>query len=211
MVEATGVRIAWDDIAPEIRHAAVELLGSPVVQARSQRGGFSPGSADRVVCADGRRAFVKTATAAANPEVLSIHRREAAVNGILPPHLPAPRMLGAVDAGEWMLLAFDDVAGAQPAVPWSEPDIRATVTALDIVRRAPLDDEAVAVLPAADVELAALAGAWRSIVTDPAGLPAASVPAEAEAWAAHDTVDGIHGDARPLRHPRRQHPHRPER
>ncbi|WP_248147370.1 hypothetical protein [Microbacterium aoyamense] len=195
MVEAAGVRVAWRDIAPEIRDAAADLLGSPIIEARTQRGGFSPGSADRVVCADGRRAFVKTATAAANPEVLTIHRREAAVNGILPPGVPAPRMIGAVDTGEWMLLAFDDVAGAQPALPWTDVDVRATVAAIDSVRSAPLDERAGAVLPAADVELAGLTSAWARIVQDPAGMRAEDLPREADAWAADDTLVGLHGDA----------------
>jgi hypothetical protein len=195
MVEAAGVRISWEDVPRGARDAAADLLGSPVVRARSQRGGFSPGSADRVVCADGRRAFVKTATAAANPEVLAIHRREAAVNGILPPGLPAPRFLGAVDTGEWMLLAFDDIDGAQPGLPWSEGHIRATIAALELVRRAPLDERADDVLTDAVRELAPLTGAWARILDDPAGIAESEIPRRAEAWADDDLLDGVHGDA----------------
>lgn len=195
MVEAAGVRVAWDDVPIAARDAAADLLGSPVVEARSQRGGFSPGSADRVVCADGRRAFVKTATAVANPEVLSIHRREAAVNSILPPGVPAPRFLGAIDTGEWMLLAFDDVAGAQPRLPWPGRDIRSTVAAIDRVRRAPLGDRAADVLPDAAVELSPLTSAWSRILDDPTGLADREIPLAAEEWAADDGLDGVGGDA----------------
>jgi hypothetical protein len=57
MIEAPG-RMPWDDVPAEVQSAVAEILGSPVVSAQSQTGGFSPGSADRVVTADGLRAFV---------------------------------------------------------------------------------------------------------------------------------------------------------
>ena len=59
MVDAAGVRVAWADLPAPVRDVVADILGSPVLAAVSQPGGFSPGSADRVCTADGRRAFVK--------------------------------------------------------------------------------------------------------------------------------------------------------
>ena len=58
MIAASGVRVLWADLPLRVQAAVEEILGSPVVQAVSQPGGFSPGCADRIVTADGRRAFV---------------------------------------------------------------------------------------------------------------------------------------------------------
>src|SRR5689334_9320284 len=59
MVQASGVRIGWADLPANVRDSVAGILGEPVVEAVSQSGGFSPGTADRVTTASGRRAFVK--------------------------------------------------------------------------------------------------------------------------------------------------------
>src|SRR5215213_9278300 len=61
--------------------AAIEAIigGGAVVTAVSQSGGFSPGTADRVVTADGRRAFVKAVSSTQNEQSPSLHRAEAHV------------------------------------------------------------------------------------------------------------------------------------
>jgi len=59
-----------------------------------------PGSADRVVLADGGRAFVKAVSARANPDSIGAHRREARVLSTLAGHgLPLADLLGVVDQG----------------------------------------------------------------------------------------------------------------
>ena len=67
MVTASGVRISWTQIPAWVR-AGIEAIigGGAVVTAVSQSGGFSPGTADRVVTADGRRAFVKAVSSMQN-------------------------------------------------------------------------------------------------------------------------------------------------
>ena len=67
MVDAAGVRVAWADLPARVRDVVEEILGAPVVEAVSQPGGFSPGSADRVRTADGRRAFVKAVAGVGEP------------------------------------------------------------------------------------------------------------------------------------------------
>lgn len=64
---ATGVRHHWADLPDTVRDAVQDILGAPVVEARSQSGGFSPGVAARVRLADGGRAFVKAVSAEVNP------------------------------------------------------------------------------------------------------------------------------------------------
>src|SRR6478735_291080 len=93
-------RPQWSELPAGLRAEIERALGSEVVEAQSQPGGFSPGSADRVVLADGRRAFVKTGDAAVNAETVEIHRREAAIAAALPGSVPAPRLLGVVDRGD---------------------------------------------------------------------------------------------------------------
>ncbi|MGI8642592.1 MAG: aminoglycoside phosphotransferase family protein, partial [Thermomicrobiales bacterium] len=76
---AAGVRPAWTDIPQRVREAVEDWLGSPVVSASSQAGGFSPGVAARLLTADGRRIFAKIAGPEPNEFSPRFHRREARV------------------------------------------------------------------------------------------------------------------------------------
>ena len=114
MISATGVRIGWVDLPSAVRGAVERSLGSQVVAAVSQPGGFSPGTADRVVTADGRRAFVKAVGGDINEGSLALHRMEARVAATLPSEAPAPRLLACHDDGEWIALVLEDVDGASP-------------------------------------------------------------------------------------------------
>jgi aminoglycoside phosphotransferase (APT) family kinase protein len=101
-----------------VRGAVEGVLGSPVVEAATQRGGFSPGVAARVTSAAGDRAFVKAVGPEPNPDSADIHRTEARVAATLPAAAPVPRLLGAVDQDGWVALVFEDVDGAMPELPW---------------------------------------------------------------------------------------------
>ncbi|HEV2825607.1 MAG TPA: aminoglycoside phosphotransferase family protein, partial [Actinomycetota bacterium] len=95
-----------------------DRLGGRVVEAATQPGGFSPGVAARLRLADGRRAFVKAVGPEPNPDSPAVHRGEARIMAALPSAAPAPRMLWTLDRHGWVALAFEDVDGAQPALPW---------------------------------------------------------------------------------------------
>ena len=71
---AVGVRAAYPAVPPPVRAWVDSTLGSPVVEAREQVGGMSPGCATRLVCADGTRAFIKAVGAAS--EANSAERSE---------------------------------------------------------------------------------------------------------------------------------------
>jgi Phosphotransferase enzyme family len=124
------VRVHWDELPEKVRDEIEERLGGTVVEAVTQRGGFSPGLAARVRLADGRRAFVKAVSEAANPDSPRMHRREAQVVRALPDAVPVPRLLWTYDEGGWVALGFEDVDGRMPAQPWRDDELRLVVEAL---------------------------------------------------------------------------------
>src|SRR5262249_44623624 len=133
---AEGVRVHWQSVPLAVRAGIEAICGSPVMDARSQPGGFSPGVAARLECADGTRRFVKAVSAEANPHSPSMHRREAEVLPGLAPllaaaDLPVPRLHGVFEAGPWIALVLDDVAGRQPEVPWDRAELRRVLAAID--------------------------------------------------------------------------------
>src|SRR3954462_2312665 len=111
-------RPAYDALPSAVRAWADQVLGSPVCTWSSEPGGFSPGVAARVTCADGTRAFLKAVSADANPDSPGMHRTEAKVTAALPPALGSPRLLSSYDDGTWVALLLDQVDGRPPARPW---------------------------------------------------------------------------------------------
>jgi aminoglycoside phosphotransferase (APT) family kinase protein len=131
MVAASGVRISWADLPGHIRERVEQLIGGgAVVAAESQTGGFSPGTADRVLTESGGRAFVKAVSASLNADSARMARREIRISKVIPAHAPVPRLLGEYDDGEWVVLILEDVAGAHPRTPWVEAEIDAASAAL---------------------------------------------------------------------------------
>jgi aminoglycoside phosphotransferase (APT) family kinase protein len=133
---ADGARVAWQDVPRPVRVAIEGVCGAPVVEAQTQPGGFSPGVAARVRCADGKRRFVKAASAETNPDTPRLHRQEARVLAdldslIAEGDLPVPRLWGTAELGPWFALVVDDVAGHQPRVPWQDRELDLVLAALD--------------------------------------------------------------------------------
>ena len=153
-----------------MRSAIEEACGSPVIEARTQPGGFSPGVAARVVCADGRKFFIKAVSAEANPRSPGLHRREGEVLAGLDPvivarGLPVPRLRGIVDRDPWVALVLDDVAGRHPAQPWAAGDIERVVAALDRLADA-LTPVPIPVPAVGDLYAGAFTG-WRALAGSP--------------------------------------------
>jgi len=133
---AEGARVAWESVPPSVRAGIAAACGSPVIRARSQPGGFSPGLAARLECADGSRWFVKAVSADANPHSPTMHRREAAMLAGLEPliaagELPVPRLRGVFEAPPWTALVLDDVDGRQPGVPWDRSELALVLAGID--------------------------------------------------------------------------------
>jgi aminoglycoside phosphotransferase (APT) family kinase protein len=132
---AEGARVAWPDVPAPARAAIEEACGAAVIEARTQPGGFSPGVAARVRCADGRRWFIKAASAERNPDAPRLHRREARVLAGLDPliaagQLPVPRLRGTAELGPWFALVVEDVEGRPPALPWHDDQLGRVLGAL---------------------------------------------------------------------------------
>ncbi|GAA2343672.1 phosphotransferase family protein [Dactylosporangium salmoneum] len=160
MVQASGVRIEWDNLPQSVRDGIEGILGAPVAAASSQAGGFSPGTADRVVTTAGRRAFVKAVGTPLNPDSPGMHRAEAGVMGRLPGGLPVPRLLGVHDDGDWVALVYEDVEGHHPHTPWREDEVAVTLEALRRLA-VPVDG-----LPRLQDEAAADFAGWRNLAAD---------------------------------------------
>ncbi len=144
-----------------VRDVIEHRLGSEVTDAQSQVGGFSPGVAARLQLADGTRAFVKAACSTPNPDTPVLHRREGRIAAALPPSVPAPAFRFSYDDGEWVALAFDDVDGRGPELPWRTDELARVLAALGVLATE-LTPSPIALDAAADV-LARLLGGWRRI------------------------------------------------
>ncbi|MCW3814170.1 phosphotransferase [Micromonospora sp. DR5-3] len=174
MTLATNRRIHWTDLPDRVRAAVEEILGDRVVEAVSQSGGFSPGTADRVRTAGGRRAFVKAVSPAQNDRSPGLYRAEGLIAAALPPATPAPRLLGSYDDGDWVALVFTDVAGRHPVTPWDAAELRAVLSTLAAMAAA-LTPASVPAAPTAAEQLAPDFAGWRRISADP--------PADLDPWA----------------------------
>jgi aminoglycoside phosphotransferase (APT) family kinase protein len=170
------MRIGWADLPLGVRGGVEAILGSAVVEAVSQVGGFSPGTADRVRTADGRRAFVKAVSPSLNERSVDLHRREARVSAALPAGVPAPRFLGCYDDGEWVALVLEDIEGRHPATPWLAEELDRVLSVLAnlavVLSPPPLPG-----LESAAEFLAEELVGWHRIAADP--------PADLHPWAAH--------------------------
>ncbi|RZU52457.1 phosphotransferase family enzyme [Krasilnikovia cinnamomea] len=186
MVAAVGVRIGWAAVPAHVRGAIEEILGSPVVTASSQPGGFSPGTADRVRTAAGVTAFVKAVSPALNERSTELARQEARLSAALPPHAPVPRFVGSYDDGEWVALVLEDIEGRHPHTPWRPDELAAAVRGLRQLAAA-LTPSPVADLATAGDRLADNFAGWDRVAADP--------PPDLDPWA-RDHLDELRAAAR---------------
>ena len=164
-VEREGVRSQWRDVPAAVRDELDVVLGSPVVATHRVRGGFSPGPAVRADLSDGRVVFIKAAGTEQNPHSPAMHRREGAVLGMFPAAVPAPRLLGIVDNGDWVALAIEWVDGRTPSA--SNPaDIARLLGVLDRVAATTTDVELPGLASFADAHRS-LGGHWTHLAAEP--------------------------------------------
>lgn len=176
---AAGVRADWETLPDAVRDWASGVLGAPVVAARTQTGGFSPGVAARLTCAGGVTAFLKAVSSTANPDSPRLYRYEREVAARLPAHPAFPRLLDAYDADGWVALLFEDVPGGTPGLPWSPADLTRVLDTLTEVRT--VLDPAPAVADDAAEKLGGLLARWAELAADP--------PADLDPWVAANLDD----------------------
>jgi Ser/Thr protein kinase RdoA (MazF antagonist) len=174
-VAASKSRPQWHALPAQVQVEVQRLAGGPVVAAQNCPGGFSPGLASRLSLTDGRRVFVKAMDADSWPDEAMPHRAEAAIAAALPETTPAPRLLGTLDDGHWVVLVFEDIDGAAPPQPWHSADLHRVVAALNQMTRAVTPSPIP--LPSEHPRL----GGWTELASDSSCL--AQLPAQS-AWAA---------------------------
>jgi Ser/Thr protein kinase RdoA (MazF antagonist) len=135
-MSASKDRLRWNEIPAPIRAEIEQLIGGTVITAQNCLGGFSPGCASRLALADGRRVFVKAMDADAWPEEAMTHRTEAVITAALPATVPTPQFLGTFDNDHWVVLAFEDIDGAEPPQPWNLTDLGRVVAEVGQLARA---------------------------------------------------------------------------
>ncbi len=171
----TARRLEWRFLPPEVRALVEDHCGSPVVDARSQGGGFTPGFASVLTCADGSRHFVKAASAKAQRPFADSYREEARKLAALPLGVPAARLQWSVD-DDWVVLGLEYVEGRAPRRPWRRLELDRCLDAVervaDVLTPAP---PGLALGPIAD-DLAGFAGHWDELAAAPPALPS-SLPA----------------------------------
>ncbi len=175
---AEGKRLPWTALPTSLRHLVEQKLGSNVLAAVTQPGGFSPGVAARLRLADGSRAFVK-AVGDINPESPDMHRAEARIAAALPPDVPAPRLLTSIDSDGWVVLLFEDIEGQMPAQPWRADELSRVLEAMarlaDALSPAPID------APPAATRYGPLGSGWRWLAE--AARSGSGGPAGLDPWA----------------------------
>ena len=128
----TARRLEWAHLPPAVRSEIEQRCGSSVVSATSQGGGFTPGFASVLACADGSRHFVKAASTAAQRPFAASYREEARKLRALPDTIPAPRLLWTMD-GDWVVLGLEYVEARAPRRPWRVAELNACLDTLETV------------------------------------------------------------------------------
>jgi len=132
-VGRTARRVEWAHLPPTVRSAVEQRLGSAVVSAESRTSGFTPGFASVLTTAGGGKAFVKAASAKAQRMFAEAYREESRKLAALPDGTPAAALLWTLDVDDWFVLGLEHVESRQPRRPWRQPDLDASLDALETV------------------------------------------------------------------------------
>ena len=115
----------WADL-PAPARAAIERQVGSVTGSRSAEAGLTSGIAAHLTTTKGV-AFVKAAPSGA--PIAPHYVRERAVNRVLTPGVPAPRLLWADDIAGWHVLLFEHAPGHPADLSPGSPDIRPVMDA----------------------------------------------------------------------------------
>ena len=126
----TARRLEWVHLPPAVRRAVERKVGSEVIEAEPRTGGYTPGLACVLTCADGSRLFLKAASTKAQPGSARAYQVEGRKLRSLPPGMPAPRLKWSAEVDDWVMLAIEYVDGQAPARPWTHTELAAASDAL---------------------------------------------------------------------------------
>ena len=113
-----GHRLQWPDVPAHVRADLERALGSAVVEAVDQRGGYGPSLAARCGLADGRRAFIKAVSPAQNPDSPGMMRREATSRRAPAERARARARCTPTTTASGSRSVFEEVDGRLPHTPW---------------------------------------------------------------------------------------------
>jgi hypothetical protein len=82
--------------------------------------------------------FAKAISGRQWPSGIDAYRTEGRITAASPTTVPAPRLLGSGDDGDWFVLVFEDVDGHQPTQRWRQAELDRVLAVLDDVP-APID------------------------------------------------------------------------
>ncbi|WP_309648471.1 hypothetical protein [Nocardioides sp.] len=194
----TARRVEWTFLPPHIRSLVEQRCGSPVVEAISQGGGFTPGFASVLVCEDGSRHFVKAASTKAQRMFAHSYREEARKLRGLPAGAPAAPLRWFHDGEDWVVLGLAYVEGRAPRRPWTQADLDASIAMLERSARVLTPAPAGMALDPFAVEFADFPGHWDHVRATRPGLAhqeeGAALAARFVEVTAGDTV--VHTDVR---------------
>ena len=139
---ASKDRLRWAQLPGHVQRRVQDLAGGRVLAAQNCAGGYSPGLAARLRLAAGDRVFVKAIDCAQWPSQAPMYRAEARVTAALPAQIPAPRLRAGDDNGDWVILVFDCIDGAEPNRPWRPTDLTRVLRGAAQLARAVLPDSA---------------------------------------------------------------------
>lgn len=117
MIASGTQKFEWSELPSEVISEIERSLGSPVVKAVTQPGGFSPGVAAAVETAQGTKAFVKSVSSEINDFASAAHRREIAKTRAIQGNPRVPKLLHAFESGPWTTLVYELVVGKHPELP----------------------------------------------------------------------------------------------
>jgi hypothetical protein len=129
-VVASKQRPLWREVPSAVRREIERIAGASVMTSQNCVGGFSPGLASRLALANGGRVFAKAINTRQAGSQIDMYRREARIAAALPTSIPAPRLLGSFDDGEWTALVFEDIDGHEPVQPWNEGELGRVLSAI---------------------------------------------------------------------------------
>ncbi|MGW6282636.1 aminoglycoside phosphotransferase family protein [Kribbella sp. NPDC055071] len=170
MAHAAGVRLPYEELPAVVRAWVERTLGSAVVSAATQQGGFSPGVAARLVTVSGRRAFVKAVGTALNPKTPELFRQEITAMHAIGPLPMAPALYDVYDDGDWVAMLFEDIEGHLPDHPWNQPEADRVLDAVAELTEA-LDPSPWPEAPVAAVRSREFLTRWDNVIADGLDVP----------------------------------------
>lgn len=104
---------------------------------------------------------MKAAGPQPNPDTANMHRREATIAAGLPDTSPTPRHVWTYEDDGWVALAFEDVEGTAPEIPWKSEELDRVVEAINALSES-LTPTKVNAPPVAEAHADTFTG-WRAL------------------------------------------------